>query len=920
MTFPDLHALTLHRTTLLKMLLIRRATMRILLVLCFVQAVLCHCLSQATLPAGFAEMLLAEHLDPTAMAITPDGRLFILEKSGRVLIVEQGELLTHPFLVLEVDNLNERGLSGIAVDPDFEENGYIYLYYTVKDANHNRISRFTAHGNHTVPGSEMVLLDLDPLPGTIHNAGAMVFGIDGKLYVSVGDGSGADLAQSMTSLHGKILRLNPDGSIPEDNPFYHLATGRHRAIYALGLRNAFTMAVQPGTGRIFANDVGAATWEEVNEILPGMNYGWPMIEGPIAGQNPPPNYMDPVYAYHHSQGCAIVGAAFYNPETLLFPPEYEGMFFFADYCRSYIRYIDPDSPQMPSQFATAINRPVNLLTAPDGTLYYLARAGLGGGSVEDNTASTDGTLWRIFYLGPDAPPFIAVHPASVLVPAGEDARFLTSAAGAEPLTYQWQIDGVDIPDATSDVLLLHQVMLSDSGSVIRCIIENPAGRDTTREAVLRVTSNQRPVAFIAEPHEGAVYRAGETLVFSGSAEDPEEGELPSAAMRWLIDFHHDDHTHPALAPTSGISTGEYPIPQNDELSENVWYRIYLTATDSAGLSHTVIRDVLPLKTQFHVHSDPQGLPVFVENTLLETPVTMTSVVGVIRTIAAVSPMYGDDTVRIFDQWSDGLNSALRSFPADDDTITYTARYADIAAGKGTGLIGYYYNGVPFDPTFYEPYAFTRLDPVIDFNWGGGSPSSELLGDDFFLVRWEGYVEPFIDDDFTFHVIADDGIRLWVNDTLLIDKWINQPPTEWTGNITLEGGVQYPIKIEYYESAGGAVCRLFWSSGRMTRHIVPQSQLYPEKSVAVNDPERIVIRAYPNPVSQVLNIDFFSANEGIIQARIINTLGQVVHISSAMKSQHPATIAFDLHHLSHGMYWLQLLTESGRFAVLEFVKL
>ena len=153
------------------------------------------------------------------------------------------------------------------------------MYYTVPDQGHNRVSRFTANGNAAVPGSEMVLLDLDPLFGAHHNAGAMVFGDDGKLYIAVGDGTSGTTPQNLESLLGKILRINKDGSIPTDNPFYEDTYGDYRSIWATGVRNPFAMCVQPGTGRIFITDVGSTDFEELNEILKGKNYGWPIIEG-----------------------------------------------------------------------------------------------------------------------------------------------------------------------------------------------------------------------------------------------------------------------------------------------------------------------------------------------------------------------------------------------------------------------------------------------------------------------------------------------------------------------------------------------------------------------------------------------------------------------------------------------------------------
>ncbi|MEO5905973.1 MAG: PQQ-dependent sugar dehydrogenase, partial [Saprospiraceae bacterium] len=362
------------------------------------------------------------------MALAPDGRLFITEKNGRILIVENGALLADPFLVINVDNNNERGLSGIAFDPHFEHNGYIYVYYTVKNANHNRVSRFTAEGNYAVAGSEMILLELDPLFGTIHNAGAMEFGPDEKLYISVGDGYNDQAAQRLNSLLGKILRINADGTIPTDNPFFSQTSGKYGAIYAIGFRNSFSLSIQSSTGRIFASEVGKADWEEINEVIAGKNYGWPIIEGPVDGQIPPSNYKAPVYYYDHGDGCAAVGAAFYNPNNFLFPSPYAGKFFFADYCHGYIKYMDPDVPDVVYPFAENINRPLNLTVAPDGTMYYLARAGLGGGSEEDNFATNNGTLWRIFYTG-SSKPFISVNPQSILVSQGEDAHFNIGVSG-----------------------------------------------------------------------------------------------------------------------------------------------------------------------------------------------------------------------------------------------------------------------------------------------------------------------------------------------------------------------------------------------------------------------------------------------------------------------------------------------------------
>lgn len=280
-----------------------------------------------TLPSGFAEVKIAGDLDPVTMALASDGRLFLAEKNGRVSIVENGVLLPDAFVEIAVDNFNERGLSGLAVDPDFENNHFIYIYYTVPNKGHNRVSRITANGNAAIPGSELILLELDPLFGAHHNAGAMVFSADGKLYISVGDGTSGTTPQNLESLLGKILRINRDGSIPEDNPFYNVTNGKYKSIWALGMRNPFAMCVDPSSYKIFTTDVGSTDFEEINEIIGGKNYGWPIIEGYAAGQLPPANYKDPLYAYGHSDGCAAVGVTVYNPNQPIFPAEYHGKLF-----------------------------------------------------------------------------------------------------------------------------------------------------------------------------------------------------------------------------------------------------------------------------------------------------------------------------------------------------------------------------------------------------------------------------------------------------------------------------------------------------------------------------------------------------------------------------------------------------------------
>ena len=437
---------------------------------------LCSQLEAATPPPAFIEKSVATGLlRPTAMAFAPDGRLFVCQQGGALRVIQNDVLLTTAFMTLTVDSSGERGLLGIAFDPSFMTNNYLYVYYTVPGTSaHNRISRFTANGNVVVAGSELVILDLNNLStATNHNGGAIHFGPDGKLYADVGENANAANAQSFSNLLGKTLRINSDGTIPTDNPYFNdpNVTGNNKLIWSLGLRNPFTFAFQPGTGRMFINDVGQNTWEEINEGVAHSNYGWSICEGFSCSGSPPTDYRAPLYVYNHTTGtptgCAIVGAAFYNPQGVQYPASYVGKYFFADLCGGYIRYIDPNAgPPIPSStpFATGISSPVDLQVSSNGSLYYLAQgSGSNTGVVSkfifpsnseknfdfDGDGKADISVWRpdqsIWYILRSSDNSLYFpqwgQTTDKLVPADFDGDGKTDVAVWRPADGYWYING-----------------------------------------------------------------------------------------------------------------------------------------------------------------------------------------------------------------------------------------------------------------------------------------------------------------------------------------------------------------------------------------------------------------------------------------------------------------------------------------------
>lgn len=429
--------------------------------------------AEAQYPANFVQNPVATGLThPTSLAFAPDGRIFVTEQGGTLRVIKNGALLGTPFLSLTVNSKDERGLLGVAFDPNFASNQYLYVYYTHPTL-HNRVSRFTANGDVVVAGSELPLMILDTLIAQNHNGGALAFGPDGTLYVSAGENANGSNAQNVNNYLGKILRINTDGSVPAGNPFAGPNEANKR-IWAYGLRNPYTISFQPGSGRLFINDVGQSTWEEIDDATTGGgNYGWPAAEGFSSN----PNYVNPVYVYKHgtadSLGCAITGGTFFSPSSTNYPSVYYGKYFFMEYCGQWINYIDPASGKR-TTFATGLpSQPLGLKVGNDGNLYFLGYAG--------------GGVYKVVYNAVTAP-FIIQQPAGGTIDEGESITLDVRAIGSAPLTYQWKFEGNDIAGAGAESLELLQATPAQTGHY-QATVSNPGGTATSDEVLVTVKAD-----------------------------------------------------------------------------------------------------------------------------------------------------------------------------------------------------------------------------------------------------------------------------------------------------------------------------------------------------------------------------------------------------------------------------------------------
>ena len=559
--------------------------------------------SAVTVRSGFTDTTIVMGLAfPTAMAFAPDGRLFVAEQRGTLRIIKDGVLLPTPFLTVDVSTYDERGLLGIAFDPQFTSNQFVYIYYTATSpTEHNRVSRFTAQGDVADASSEVVVFDLPEPESTTHNGGAIHFGPDGNLYVGVGDDGRPWEAQDLASPFGKMLRINRDGSIPSDNPFIGVTSGINQAIWAVGLRNPFRFTFDSFSGRLLINDVGEDDWEEIDDGVAGANYGWPEAQG----FSDEVGLTNPLYAYAHVGGaCAITGGDVYPTLPSTFPTDFAADYFFTDFCAGWIRHYDFSTGIDDMDFATGIAAPVDLVVGSDGSLYSLSRGWVDG----------TGLVGRIDYVGA-APP--DPNPPSEPAPAPEPAPVIP----------------------TPPVIL-----------------------------------SAPPVPVITSPASGASYVAGGRITYGGSATDPEDGVLAASRFSWQLERHHGADTAVVIGPLAGSASGSFVVPTTGDPSPDVWYRVRLTVTDSTGQQGSTFVDLTPRTVQLTIRSNRSGPAMTLDGDLVTGPLTFRSVIGMSRTIGAVSPQTVNDMAYQFRAWSDrGAETHVITTPSRGTTFTATFR-------------------------------------------------------------------------------------------------------------------------------------------------------------------------------------------------------------------------------------------------------
>ncbi len=736
-------------------------------------------LSSAAPPTGFQTTLVASGLNgPAGIEVAPDGRVFILERTGTVKIVKNGQLLVQPFVTLPSIASGDRGLIGIDFDPDYGvSNNWVYFYYTGLDLL-NHIVRFDASNDIGQNGPFEIFATQSPSQ-QLHVGGTIQFGPDGKLYFAVGDNGYPPNAQDLSNPHGKILRINKDGSIPTDNPFYGQA-GKLGSIWAYGFRNPWRFQFDTQTGTIYGADVGDFTWEEVNKITRGANYGWPVHEGVCTANCA--GYTNPVHTYaHNGQSASVTGGPVYR--SSMFPAEYRGSYFFADYAQGFIKRatLNPDgSFSQVYDFDNAAGAVVDMKTAVDGSMYYITYF--------------PGRLYRISHNQSNPGP-TAIATASVTHGAAAPLTVNFSSAGSvdpngDPLTYTWNFgDG-----STSTAANPSHTYTTKGAFTVDLTISDSANTAQATPIVIQV--GQPPVVTIATPAANSTYKAGDTITYNAFATDAAGFDLNDANIVTDIIFHHDTHTHPFIDNQIG-RVGSFTIPDTGEAAANTWYEIAVSASDASGVSTTNSINIYPQTVNMTYQTQPAGLNIQLDGVPHTSPYTVPQVVNFKREInAPATQTASDGTVYTFKQWSDG--GTIRHFlvtPATNTTITA------IYEPAGT-FVGEYFNNqnLSGSPTL------VRSDTQVNFAWGLGAPAPTLPVNNF-SVRWTKN-QHFVEGRYTFTTGTDDGVRLYIDGRLVIDKWQDQGVTAWTHTEYLQSG-PHEIRMEYYENSFDAAAQLSW---------------------------------------------------------------------------------------------------------------
>ncbi|MEM9214280.1 MAG: LamG-like jellyroll fold domain-containing protein [Cyanobacteria bacterium P01_F01_bin.150] len=752
---------------------------------------------------------------PTDMAFLPDGRMLVLEKGGTIKIVEDptvpsSAIETYMDLSSQVLDQEERGLLAIEVDPNFETNGYFYLFYTNDNEDRTTVSRFQHVENvgntssRGIVNSETVLWqEHDVSSSCCHQGGGLAIAYEPsgandpspyKIYITVGEEFDGPKSQDLSHDDGKVHRINlTDGSIPIDNPYYEAATagnytpqvdtrssansqGVLQTIYSYGLRNPFRASYDQESQTLFIGEVGGNSnnraKEDIHIAAPGANHGWPTYEGFF---NPTTDPGNPIHSYPHlngpgqgeiplfgPNGASVTGGVVYRGDD--FPDQYQGAYFYGDWVRNWIRYLEldysGDRPVVVEDhfFKNATGQVLAFEEGPDGSLYYLTTFQTGNvftfqGAVNrlDWSQSNSAPTGTGILLSPDE---LESSTANHTVTFDAD---VTDPDG-DALSYQWSfgdgadLDGDGVGDTATSTDPNPTHTYTEKGEyTVELVVTDSNGAATVFDSK-QIIVGQRPEVTIATPLEGGLFRAGDTLTFTGSAIDPEDGVLSGNSVVWSAVFLHNEHTHPGIAGVANQAGGiTFEIEDfGHDYSSNTGYEVFLTATDSDGISTTQSVVIRPDKVDVTFDAPVDNYLFALDGLTRKGDFIHDTVINFRHTIEAQASYVDQGFDYIFSHWADDVTNTnpVRTFVVPEQDITFQPVYGqgnsvnDALALNGTGGVSVPNLVVGQDNGNFTVEAWVKFAPGDSINNVDGLISSGTLGNgndlNFYAGRFRLY--------------------------------------------------------------------------------------------------------------------------------------------------------------------------------------
>ena len=855
-------------------------------------------------PEGFEVVEIFNNLDsPAGFAFSPDGRMFICERiTGALRIAEYNEvtqtweLLVLPFYVFDIPKESgapvrhrSSGLRDIAFDPDFESNGFVYAFYMGDSPRQNRVVRIrasTADPNSAASGSEELLLNL-PYNSTAssgsHNGGAIEFGQDQKLYITTGDGwNGGDVVQSLDTFTGKVLRINADGSIPEENPFYSQATGDYRAIYALGLRNPYSMSRHPVSGELFINEAGGNKKASIFIAEAGANYGHQGYTGIGVEKEEWGNGAS------GASGSLITGGAWY-PQGGYWPSQYHGVYFTALWGGNgdqvgHINYLEGESNPTIASFSSSVGqsglKPVLARIGPDENLYY----------VLTNYESSEGRIHMVRWTGQMTAASPEITPAGGTFAEPIEVTLSTSTSDAQ---IRYTLDG-SVPDENASLfngsLVVEESVILNARTFKEDILPSSAVSATY------VIGNVTNIPPVANAGDDQVATIGDFVTLSGAGSFDPDGDDLTLSWNWV------QLGGPAVELFSAEDAVAFFTPQEEGV-----YVFQISVIDAQDVStdevEVVVQAELPLDEGLVSHwlldevdgTEASNAVRTEQGTLINGPVWRPNE----GKLGGALEFDGiDDYVDlgpVNDVEGTGLTLAFW-FKADDFDI-HDARFISKASG------------VQDEDHFWM--VSTLNESVLRFRLRAGNETTTLISEPgaVSVSSW-------------FHVAATyDGVqmRLYKDGSLIasqnksgeIEKDAgvvavlgNQPPG--AGDRPFDGFID-DVRIYSRALSSNAIGLL--ASGEVVSSITsPQ--------VATRD---FVLSNYPNPFTRLSTITYHIEHPGPVRLEVFDLAGRrVALLVDEYKAAGLYEVQFDAQGIPSNVYMYRLITQGGSYVRLMHV--